>query len=303
MVVLTTACYCQNNVMNYPVKAAPELDDWLYLINGGTADARTSKLQFQQNLFDSLADVRAVIALQQIEIDNNTLGVTVNAGEIEDFNDTTTALRIDINANTGNISDNSDSITDHRSDIATNGVNISGNSIDIVDLQSDVSDNTDSIVSNEVRIANNTDSIISNELRIEALETAGVPASDSIFVFVFGAGGSNPGDTVLFTTSTIYGSFKNTSSGSIFITSLDGIQQGTTPSVDVDILWNTTFSTSGATHLNTVPPTFTSTNAGDTDTSFDNFEIPSGDRCWLKTTVVTAKPTYMEITMTGYYEQ
>lgn len=265
IMIVATACYSQKNLLDRPNEAAPALEDYLYLVKaagGTTSDRNTTKQQFQQNLFDSLGVVRAVIALQQIEIDDNTDSIVSNEARI----------------------------TANESQIITNGVNISSNSIDIIALQSDVSDLEDSIVNNEARI--------------EALETAGGgTGGDSIFMFIFGAGASNPGDTALFTTSTIPGSFKNTSSDTIYITAIDGILQGTTPSVDVDVLWNTTFSSGSATHLNNTPPTFTSTNTGDTDTSFDNFKIPPGYRCWCKFPTITTKPTYLEVTMTGYYKR
>ena len=124
--------------------------------------------------------------------------------------------------------------------------------------------------------------------------------TDTIPLFVFGGGGANAGDTSVFTTSTIYGSFYNGESDTLVITEMNAILQGTTPSVAIDIMWNTTFSSGGATHLNTTPPTVTNTSTFFSDVSFNNEKIPPGVRVWCKTTVVTTRPTYMEVTLLGH---
>jgi len=103
-----------------------------------------------------------------------------------------------------------------------------------------------------------------------------------------------------FNTSFIYGSFYNGGSDTLVITEMRSVLQGTTPSVAVDIEWHATFASGSATGLNTTPPTITSITTGDSDTSFDNSQIPPGVFVWIKTPTVTTEPTFMSVTLLGY---
>lgn len=177
MVIMAAACYSQNNAMDYTNEAAPALEDYLYLIKGGTTDRNTSKLQFQQNLFDSLGVVRGVIALQQIEVDNNNDSIVGNEARIE--------------AN--------------EMQIATNGTNISGNSISIglietdVDLKLAITDTSDMLavyardvdVALKLNISDTSDMLASYSSRLaayssrlETLEALAVTwlSNDTIYV-------------------------------------------------------------------------------------------------------------------------
>jgi hypothetical protein len=101
-------------------------------------------------------------------------------------------------------------------------------------------------------------------------------------------------------TSFFYGSFYNGGSDTLVVTEMIAVLQGSSPSVAVDIEWHATFDDGSATHLNTTPPTITSTTTGDSDTTFDNDEIPPGVWVWCKTPTVTTEPTYMSVTLLGY---
>ena len=83
MVLIVSACYSQNT-MDHANEPAPALGDYLYLVKGGTTDRNTSKQQFQQNLFDSLVDVRAAMIIQQGEIDDNNDSIVSNEAGIAD---------------------------------------------------------------------------------------------------------------------------------------------------------------------------------------------------------------------------
>lgn len=128
--------------------------------------------------------------------------------------------------------------------------------------------------------------------------------TDTIPLFVFGGGGANVGDTASFTTSTIYGSFYNGGSDTLVITEINVGIQGTVPIVEIDIMWNTTLSAGSATHLLTADFPINTTALGTsvfyTEDSFDEDKIPPGVRVWCKTPVLTARPTYMEVTMLGH---
>lgn len=71
---IALGCSAQTNIMQYSNEAAPDNNDYLYLIKDGTSDRNTSKLQFQQNVLDSLAAHWAAIALNDAiiaEIDSS----------------------------------------------------------------------------------------------------------------------------------------------------------------------------------------------------------------------------------------
>jgi hypothetical protein len=103
-----------------------------------------------------------------------------------------------------------------------------------------------------------------------------------------------------FNTSFIYGSFYQGGSDTLVVTEMMACLQGTTPSLTVDIEWHATLGSGSATGLNTTPPTITSVTTGDSDTTFDNAEIPPGVFVWLKTPTVTTAPTFMTVTLLGY---
>ena len=130
--------------------------------------------------------------------------------------------------------------------------------------------------------------------------------TDTNTIFVFGGGGANTGDTVSFTTSTIYGSFRNSGSDTLVITEINAVLQTATlaPILEIDIMWNTSFSTGSATHLLTadfpINTTATGTSVFYSEVAFNENKIPPGVRVWCKTPVLTHKPAYMEITMSGY---
>jgi len=101
-------------------------------------------------------------------------------------------------------------------------------------------------------------------------------------------------------TTDFYGSFYNSGSDSLVITEMTSVLQGTSPSVTVDIQWHETFNSGSATHLNSTPPTITSTTTGDSDVSFDNAIIPPGVWVWMKTPTVTTPATYISVSISGH---
>lgn len=130
----------------------------------------------------------------------------------------------------------------------------------------------------------------------------GIGAStESNTLATFGAGGGNAGDTTAFNTSTIYGSFYNSGTDSLVITSMVGVLQGTSPSVTYKVFYNTVVNNeSGATALVTAGNALTSTTTGTTVSSFDATRIPPNVWVWVKTSTVTTKPTYFSLSLIGY---
>lgn len=123
---------------------------------------------------------------------------------------------------------------------------------------------------------------------------------DTIPLFVFGAGGGNVNDTACFSTSTIYGAFYNAGSDTLVVTSLRSVLSGSSPSLTIDVMWHATRGSASATHLNTTPPTITSTTTGDNDTSFNNSVIPPGVWVWATSPTVTTKPLWGVFELIGY---
>jgi hypothetical protein len=103
----------------------------------------------------------------------------------------------------------------------------------------------------------------------------------SIFpIATFGGGSGAAGDTTIFTTDAIYGSFYNAGTDSIVVTSIDTVQRS--GSVTTTVYYNTSIDTSGATTVT----------AGST--------IPPARHVWVQTTAITTKPTYYSVTLNGY---
>lgn len=124
---------------------------------------------------------------------------------------------------------------------------------------------------------------------------------DTTALASFGGGGGQAGDTIAFSTSTIYGSFYNSGSDTLIITSAQVVLQGTSPSVLVNLYWNDSLNvTAGATKMVAAGNTITNTATGTAITSLSNTKIPPGNWVWLKTDTVTTKPTYLSFTLLGY---
>ena len=119
MMITAISCYGQWNAMSRENEPTPEFTDFLYLIKDGTLDRNTSKLQFQQNLIDSLGVHQGLMAAQQIEIDNNNdsivahnLRINNNLTFINTQGDTITAHNLRINTNVDAIAINTTSFQD-----------------------------------------------------------------------------------------------------------------------------------------------------------------------------------------------
>jgi len=135
-----------------------------------------------------------------------------------------------------------------------------------------------------------------------------VQLSDTIPLFIFGAGGGNPADTSYFKTSTIYGAFFNKGSDSLKITELRAIMVtgGGTDTLDLDISWDATFNNPAPTQLNTTQLPIGLPNGlttGTVDVSFDEDVIPPDVWVWAETPYVPAtanKPRMLTVTLSGY---
>jgi hypothetical protein len=130
-----------------------------------------------------------------------------------------------------------------------------------------------------------TVALLSNvDAKVNISDTSGMLAGyirSSIFpIATFGGGSGAAGDTSVFTTDAIYGSFYNAGTDSIVVTSIDTVQRS--GSVTTTVYYNTSIDTSGATTVT----------AGMT--------IPPARHVWVQTTAITTKPTYYSVTLNGY---
>ena len=129
----------------------------------------------------------------------------------------------------------------------------------------------------------------------------GYSTYDTTALASFGGGSGAAGDTAVFSTSAIYGSFFNSGYDTLYITRIQVGLQGTSPSVAVKVWYNDSLNvTAGGTALVTAGNTCTNIYTGTSITTFDNYKIPPGMWVWVKTSTVTTKPTYFTLTLIGY---
>ena len=130
---------------------------------------------------------------------------------------------------------------------------------------------------------------------------------DTIPLFVFGGGGGNDGDSTVFTTSTVYGSFFNAGSDTLAVTELRAIMATGSKALgndtlDINVYWHATYLSGSATKLNTTDLPINSITTGTTDIAFDNDKIPPGVFVWCKSpaVIVGRKPEMLVVQISGY---
>jgi len=128
--------------------------------------------------------------------------------------------------------------------------------------------------------------------------------SDTIPLFIFGAGSGFSADTALFNNNRLIGAFYNSGSDTLYVTELRGVLvEGTgTETIDVQVSWDVNMKDGTPTNLNTSALTITSMTTGTADTSFNNNGIPPGVWVWCTLSGASSgnKPTMLILTMTGY---
>jgi len=128
--------------------------------------------------------------------------------------------------------------------------------------------------------------------------------SDTIPLFIFGAGSGFSADTALFNNNRLIGAFYNSGADTLYVTELRGVLvEGTgTETIDVQVSWDVNMKDATPTNLNTAALTVTSMTTGTADTSFDNNGIPPGVWVWGTLSGASSgnKPTMLILTMTGY---
>jgi len=149
--------------------------------------------------------------------------------------------------------------------------------------------------------ASDTASMLSNYL---TEDRARILDSDTIPLFIFGAGSGFSADTALFNNNRLAGAFYNSGSDTLYVTELRGVLvEGTgTETIAVQVSWDVNMKDGTPTNLNTSALTVTSMTTGTSDTTFDNNGIPPDTWVWCTLSGASSdnKPTMLILTMTGY---
>jgi hypothetical protein len=131
---------------------------------------------------------------------------------------------------------------------------------------------------------------------------------DTTTLVTFSAGARLPGDTAVFTDSTLYGSFYLDGNDTLIITKVRAVLNGgTSDTLGYNIWYNDTINVIGSPMFSITEPV-NSTTTGNLAENDDYtggsppFKIPPGNWVWMKTPTVVAgrKPHYLSISLIGY---
>ena len=125
---------------------------------------------------------------------------------------------------------------------------------------------------------------------------------DTTLYFAPCIGVGNDGDTAAFTLNNVIWGAKWEGDHSFVITKVTGVVYGTTPDIDVALLYDTNFRDGTPTEVFSSDLTVTSTTTGDEATISGNNTIASGTWIWLRVDEATAKPEQLIINIYGYLE-
>lgn len=127
--------------------------------------------------------------------------------------------------------------------------------------------------------------------------------SDISLYFAPSIGVGNAGDTIAFTLNNVIWGAKWEGSNSLVITKVTAVVAGTTPDIDLALLYDANFKDGTPTEVFSADLTVTSTTTGNNATiNASNDTIASGTWLWLRVDQATAKPTQCIINIYGYLE-
>lgn len=146
-----------------------------------------------------------------------------------------------------------------------------------------------------------TASMLSPYLRSNVAAATYQKQIDTIPLFVFGAGSGAAGDTSIFSTSALYGSFYNDYSDTIIVTAIRIGLRGTSANINATVYFNDSLgTTAGATQIISGGTTASNIHTGTVATSITNNKIAPGNWVWVQTGTITTKPTFFILTIFGY---
>jgi len=125
---------------------------------------------------------------------------------------------------------------------------------------------------------------------------------DTTLYFAPCIGVGNDGDTAAFTLNNVIWGAKWEGDHSFVITKVTGVVYGTTPDIDVALLYDTNFRDDTPTEVFSSDLTVTSTTTGDEATISGNNTIAPGTWIWLRVDEATAKPKQLIINIYGYLD-
>ncbi len=127
--------------------------------------------------------------------------------------------------------------------------------------------------------------------------------ADTSLIFSWTIGAGNATDTTLFSFGDVIAGAKWGGSHSLVITKVTGVVHGTTPDIDVAVLYDANFRDATPTAVLSSDLTITSTTTGDDGTiNASNDTIADGVWLWLRIDECTAQPTQAIINIYGYLE-
>lgn len=130
----------------------------------------------------------------------------------------------------------------------------------------------------------------------------GLTAADTILYFAPVIGAGNAGDTTLFSYGDVIWACKWDGSYDLVITKVTGVVYGTTPDIDVALLYDVNFRDATPTTVFSSDLTITSTTTGNDATISANDTITPGTWIWVRIDQCTAQPTQCIINVYGYLE-
>jgi len=132
------------------------------------------------------------------------------------------------------------------------------------------------------------------------IDTVAYILTDTIPLYGAVLGVGNTNDTAAFAVdNVIWGQYID-GSHNIVITEVRAVVAGTSPDVDVALLYDPNYKDGTPTTVLSSDLTVTSTTAGNSTTSFSNATIAPGNWLWLRVDQATAKPTQLVLSIFGY---
>lgn len=113
-------------------------------------------------------------------------------------------------------------------------------------------------------------------------------------------GTGHDADTVAFSVGDVIWGQKIDGSHNIVLTKVSAVAVGTSPDVDIALLYDANYKDATPTTVLTADLTVTSTTAGDDATSFSNATIEPGNWLWIRVDEATSQPTQLVISIFGY---
>jgi len=132
------------------------------------------------------------------------------------------------------------------------------------------------------------------------LDTIAYILTDTLALYGAVLGVGNANDTTAFTVDNVIWSQYIDGSHDIVITEVRAVVYGTTPDIDIALLYDPNFRDGTPTTVLTADLTVTNTTTGNSTTSFSNDTITTGNWLWIRVDQADAKPKQLIVSIFGY---